>query len=430
LCDTQLIRQGGETFFAKNSDREPGEAQLVCYIPAVENDTSIEFRATYLTIPQVSRRHGLVLSKPAWMWGAEMGVNDSGVVIGNEAIFGKLVDKKGEALLGMDLVRLGLERGDSAEQALKCITQLLETHGQGGPAGYRDKSFRYDNSFIIADASEAWVLETAGRHWVAKQIDSYGAISNALSIEEDFDLCSSGLVDFARKNRFYNGEGNFNFARAFDTRFMKTMACAEHRRNASLATLAGISANESMSFSSLAASLRQHAVSSPEFSQHNSRNICLHAGGITRPSQTCGSMIVCLQRGELPRVMMTGTSAPCLSLFQPVWFPEREEQQSIFSAEGEDTKSSLWFRFERVHRQALFDKAFRSGLIEERDKLERKLFAAMEDSTCIEDSALLAEQWHSRWFERASVRKIKYRWYSPYDRYWKRLNQMDRIAAH
>jgi len=261
LCDSQLIRQGGETFFAKNSDREPGEAQLVCYIPAVENDTSIEFRATYLTIPQVSRRHGLVLSKPAWMWGAEMGVNDSGVVIGNEAIFGKLVDKKGEALLGMDLVRLGLERGDSAEQALKCITQLLETHGQGGPAGYRDKSFRYDNSFIIADASEAWVLETAGRHWVAKQIDSYGAISNALSIEEDFDLCSSGLVDFARKNRFYNGEGNFNFARAFDTRFMKTMACAEHRRNASLATLAGISANESMSFSSLAASLRDRHIS-------------------------------------------------------------------------------------------------------------------------------------------------------------------------
>ena len=49
----------------------------------------------------------MILSKPAWMWGAEMGANDAGVCIGNEAVFTKLNSEKDveEKLLGMDLLR-------------------------------------------------------------------------------------------------------------------------------------------------------------------------------------------------------------------------------------------------------------------------------------------------------------------------------------
>ena len=37
-----------------------------------------------------------------------------------------------ELVLGMDLLRLGLERASSAKEALNIITGLLETYGQVG----------------------------------------------------------------------------------------------------------------------------------------------------------------------------------------------------------------------------------------------------------------------------------------------------------
>lgn len=62
-------------------------------------------QCTYIEIPQVEQTHAVVLSKPAWMWGAEMGANDQGVCIGNEAVWTREPVAPGEALLGMDLVR-------------------------------------------------------------------------------------------------------------------------------------------------------------------------------------------------------------------------------------------------------------------------------------------------------------------------------------
>ena len=60
-----------------------------------------------------------------------------------------------QGLIGMDLVRLGLERGRDAREALEVIATLLETHGQGGaprwrPDGGGDATTRY----LIADAQQ------------------------------------------------------------------------------------------------------------------------------------------------------------------------------------------------------------------------------------------------------------------------------------
>ena len=70
----------------------------------------------------------------------------------------------------VNVPRLGLERSETAEQAVEVITDLLERCGQGGPCSDTVPDFTYHNSFLIADSKEAWVLETAGKVWAAEKI--------------------------------------------------------------------------------------------------------------------------------------------------------------------------------------------------------------------------------------------------------------------
>src|SRR5690606_4557928 len=146
-------------------------------------------------IPQVEETNACLLSKPYWMWGAEMGANEKGVCIGNEAVWTK---EKYESvgLTGMDLVRLGLERGSTAKESLNVIIDLLEKYGQGGKNSVHMlfQYFSYHNSFIICDPKEAYVLETAGKNWVVEHITSgCRNISNKLSIEDAGSMQSKGL---------------------------------------------------------------------------------------------------------------------------------------------------------------------------------------------------------------------------------------------
>ena len=60
MCDTLVLKENGLIFFAKNSDREPGEAQLVVRIPPVKNDRQRKLKATYIEIDQTSHRHGVI----------------------------------------------------------------------------------------------------------------------------------------------------------------------------------------------------------------------------------------------------------------------------------------------------------------------------------------------------------------------------------
>src|SRR5207248_9110898 len=105
------------------------------------------------------------------------------------------------ALLGMDLVRLGLERGRDADEALAVMTTLLEAHGQGG-SGEPGRDEPYHNAFLVADRHAAWALETSGRTWAARRVETGGlAISNRVSLSRDWTAASADVVagsDFQR----------------------------------------------------------------------------------------------------------------------------------------------------------------------------------------------------------------------------------------
>src|ERR1043165_6696303 len=113
----------GVTLFAKNSDRPPRECQRVVRLPRRRPAAGATVRCQYLEIPVDGETATILGSQPQWLWGLEHGVNEHRVAIGNQTVFAR--ESLGPAgLLGTDLVRLGLERGRTARQALAAITGL------------------------------------------------------------------------------------------------------------------------------------------------------------------------------------------------------------------------------------------------------------------------------------------------------------------
>ena len=191
MCDTLCILGGAATLFAKNSDRPVTETQVV-EVHGRRGDGG-RLHTQYLDLPDTGAAATL-LSRPLWLWGAEHGVNEHGVAIGNEMV--NTVDDPRAAppaLLGMDLVRLGLERATTAGEALDVMTELLERHGQGG-VGDDVNGVAYWSSFLVADPTSAFVVETSGRAWAARSVVGGDAISNRLTLRRDWTRASPGVV--------------------------------------------------------------------------------------------------------------------------------------------------------------------------------------------------------------------------------------------
>ncbi|HPE30497.1 MAG TPA: hypothetical protein PLV61_04830 [Parvularculaceae bacterium] len=374
MCDTLALKREGAVWFAKNSDREPEEPQRVEFHQSVAGDKNARLRCTYIEIDQVPDRHAVVISRPDWMWGAEMGVNSAGVAIGNEDLFSKKTLRRGEALLGMDLLRLGLERGASADEVAGVIIGLLKRYGQGGPAGYANKSFRYDNSFLIADGREIIVLETAGRDWALKRAASKWAISNTYSLHTDYDRASAsfGGKDFKAEN---------------ETWLRPRLACASLR---AAANEEGMEATKDapMSLGALAQLLRGHA-SGDGFSKGSNRDVCMHSKGPLRPSQTTGAMIAKLVSGAPPRVAFTGTSSPCVSLFKPAGF----SSEAFLAMDG-----GVWEKGNALLSRAARDKTLRAALRRSIGDAEPEILKRIEAGEIV-DAETLARRWGAHWLE-------------------------------
>jgi secernin len=345
MCDTMVLVEPGRVLFAKNSDRDPNEAQLLEWQPAASHPPGAMVRCTYLGIPQAGRTHAVLLSRPFWMWGAEMGTNEHGLTIGNEAVFTR-EPYADTGLTGMDLLRLTLERAADASEAITVLADLLDTHGQGGGCGHEDRGFTYHNSFLIADPAGAVVLETAGRRWAVEEVTAGArSISNGLTIEP--------------------------FASQFADRVRTRVSACRARR---AITEAGVTA--AIGPADLAAVLRSHGKDvAPDYSLVNGAMAapCMHAGGILAASQTTASWISELTR-ERSHHWATATAAPCTSLFKPVAVDEPVHVGPAPTDRADNV--SLWWRHERLHRAVVRDPVeLFPRFVPERDEIERGWFA-------------------------------------------------------
>lgn len=260
----------------------------------------------------------LVGSRPHWLWGLEHGVNERGVAIGNEKVFTILdPNKQPPALTGMDLVRLGLERGTTAEEALDVMTSLLEEYGQGGVCD-RTTGESYFSSFVIADPTSAWVLETSGRTWVAAAVRDWAAISNRLTLRREWTRSSSDVPAGADFDAWRHPNAPTGHA--------------DRRLEASRACLASRSAE--LTPADLAAHLRDHGrgpwgAPGREGSAHpppagflpdgTGVTVCMHLRGF---QNTTASMIAELPADRArPLRAWVAPGSPCVSVFLPVFPP-------------------------------------------------------------------------------------------------------------
>jgi dipeptidase len=257
-------------------------------------------------------------------------VNERGVTIGNEAIWTK-APRQSVGLLGMDLIRLGLERGGSARESLDVMTALLEKHGQGGSPRHNDpKAACYDSSFILADPGEAWVLETSGRDWAARRVQGVFSISNTPCLGSDFDLASAPLrarkgLDFARDL----GEYTAHPQTSGKTRCQRSRwLLQEHAGRIGVADMMTM--------------LRDHGAA-PEGKRPGTfgPSICAHPG----TGQTAASMVAHLHKDGI--VAWCSLVTPCIGIFLP-FFVDAAVPDVLAQGGATFTKTSPWWRIKRL----------------------------------------------------------------------------------
>lgn len=391
MCDTLValppVTKNGTLIFAKNSDREPDEAHALLQVPHQKHGEQT-LKCTFIEIPQVEETYACILSKPFQMWGAEMGVNEHGVVIGNEAVFTKVkIDKKNNGLTGMDLLRLALERSKTAEEAVNCITSLLEKYGQDACGGYRNKSFYYHNSFIVADGQNAWVLETAGRTWATEKVKEMRSISNKLSIDKP-DQISREAISFARRKGWSKESEAFSFQKAYSDWFYTKMGRAAFRQ--SCTTILTLKQQGTITPAHAMQILQMHNIEGESFkpSRANTGSVCMHATNVFNPSSTTGSMVAEVRNNAPATIWLTGTAHPCLSVYIPFYVNTPVLHEFIQPTAKPD--ESLWWKAERLHRCISKDYQKRKSLIEPERKILQQSFLEKE-ATFFQSPPMLEE---------------------------------------
>jgi secernin len=309
VCDTVAVATATGTWFAKNSDRSPHELQVVEATPGRSGGGDL--RTQYLTLPDAGAS-AILGCRPTWLRGLEMGVNEYGVAIGNEKVWTTdPIHRAPAALLGMDLVRLALERGTDADTALAALTAALEAHGQGGNGEF-DHHEPYTSSFLIADAQGGWHVETRGRSWAAGPIEGGLALSNRVSMRTGWTRASSDVgpgtdVDTWRLP-------------TADVRIADGRLAVTHR---------ALDDPDGLDEHRLFALLRDHAgtadrpgggsitpVPSDPGPGFEHLSVCMHLAGV---SVTTASMVAHLPRdpGARPRIWCA-IGSPCASVYVPI----------------------------------------------------------------------------------------------------------------
>jgi dipeptidase len=190
MAQGKALKAGKGSLIAKNRDLGTNTLSEVGLHQAAEHPKRAIYRAAYIDIPNVSKTYKFIGSRTAGRWGYGMGINEHQVAVAdNDAPSRDKMDWK-ESLHDNDVVRLILERAETARQGVEIATKLVETYGQAWNG----------IMFEIGDPNEIWVVEVTGRRWVAKKYkDTVAVRTNQYQLSDNYDLASDDLISFAVK---------------------------------------------------------------------------------------------------------------------------------------------------------------------------------------------------------------------------------------
>jgi len=368
VCDTLVyFKNRNHSYFAKNSDRDPEEQQIVY----ISHDPIVEFmnrpyenELKKYQIPlqklkevffQFNHPYSAFISRPTWIWGAEMGVNEYGLAIGNEAIFSKQKVPL-EGLLGMDILRIALHNCITAAEAVTLITRLIEHYDQGGDCGFK-RSFKYFNAFLLKDYKKAYIIETSAKNWAVKEINEKTSISNTYSIRNDYELTNlkNNTIDFKKE---------------YENKIMSFRIKGAHRRNYIIEKLE----NQQINLLTLFQLLRSH--NGLDKIKNGTKSVCMHPGVLIK-SETTSSLIVDYINNQFV-IWYTGAPNPCVSLYRPMMFDSKNNNYSYFEAiEAAINCNNNWRLFSR--KMLVNYKWFKSKIKKERDKIEKDFISQVYD---------------------------------------------------
>ena len=370
MCDTLLAAASettdGAVVFAKNSDRKDGEAQPFLQFPAASHPPGSTVCCTHASAPQVSETYAVMGHSPWWVWGFEQGVNEHRVAIGNLTVFSREPVEEEPGLIGMDLVRLGLERGRTAREALEVIAALLEAHGQGGAALAPDAA-GYHNAFALADPSGCWLLETSGRHWAARQV-TLESHSNHMSIGDDWDISSRTLEGFARSSGWWQRSDRINVARAFRNPHVPGRISEGRLRRARELLMRRSGRIDSGVMRDF---LRDHLAGGPVRLPGTTPDdepyytLCMHSEPVgTTTASLVASLTPAGGDGAAPWPVWISFGTPCTGVFLPVYV--EGVLPDVMARGGETPEAdSAWWSFKRLQDAASAEFATRTPLLRE-----------------------------------------------------------------
>lgn len=190
----------GELYHQPAAEHKPGDMRTI-----TEWDTGRylgeipEVAHTYRTLGNMNE-HGLTISESTW--GGRHELEGSGLIDYGSLIY------------------VTLQRARTAREALDTMISLVDTYGYASSG----------ESFSIADANEAWILELIGKGktdkgavWVARRVpdDCIAGHANHARIHkfplnDPETLYAPDVIDFARKQGYFNGKDeDFSFSLAY-----------------------------------------------------------------------------------------------------------------------------------------------------------------------------------------------------------------------